>query len=365
MPSGKVVYQYVFDVAYEIRTAAIPTLLGQKPQPFEIRTGPAAPRDLPFYRPLAIRLPPQELTTAGAVTPLTRVVKVFDAGIVSISYEAAFRRDGLGQLIEFHEPKVGDSPLDREAERLCGDVVADLGSCLVRPNQGRPPSEPYTVFCLHGLERPAGSVRDWASSNRAEIAALLAEEAEPHWLSGDQVDESHRLSLSYTAGDLVVVDWDAALVVDLESYFDDVLYVIELANVQGEEFRLLDEQLDACLSQAYDDFERYRGIRRLIVTPDRVLRTLRSIRIDVTKMSEEVGNITRFVGDWYLARVYLMCKERFHLGEWEAGIEEKLRNLDELYTMVHTEVTNRRMVLLEVAIVALFIVDVLMLLFLR
>src|SRR5262249_44463607 len=81
-------------------------------------------------------------------------------------------------------------------------------------------------------------------------------------------------------------------------------------------------------------------------------------RMDITKMSEELSNITKFVGDWYLARVYLACKNRFHLAHWEASVDQKLQELDRLYTLVHQDTNDRRMLILELIIVALFVFEV-------
>jgi hypothetical protein len=74
-------------------------------------------------------------------------------------------------------------------------------------------------------------------------------------------------------------------------------------------------------------------------------------------MSEAVTNITKFVGDWYLARLYMACRERFHLVHWERSVDDKVRQLDDMYSMVHGEITNRRMLFLEILIVALFLLD--------
>jgi hypothetical protein len=206
-----------------------------------------------------------------------------------------------------------------------------------------------------------GTAEEWARPRRAEIAGLLNEESGP--LSEGQIAETFRHALSYTAQDYAVVDWDAALVLDRSGYYDDVLYVIELANLQLEEFRLLDDRLDRFFMEAYEDLERYSGTTHLLLTPGKRLRSLRSIRMDITKMSEELSNITKFVGDWYLARVYLACKDRFHLGHWEASVDQKLMELDRLYSIVHSETNERRMLVLEVMIVALFVFDVIVLIF--
>jgi hypothetical protein len=360
---GAVHYLFAFDVGNEIRTASVRELLGRKPEPFEVRTGSTAPRDIKLYRPLMVTLDPETVESHAGRLSLTPVVKIFDVGVVSISYIAPIEAADLGHLIPFHQLTVGGEPLHQRAQKLCARVTQNLSAVLLKPETNRRAAEAYTVFTLERIDGvEAGGVPEWANTNRAEIAALLCEEAVPERLAEDQVKETLRHAFSYTNGDMTIVDWDAALVVDQGGYTDDVLYVLELANLQLEEYQVFDERLDAFFTGAYDDLERYYALKRLLPTPHKILRALRTIRMDITKMSEEVSNITKFVGDWYLARVYLACKDRFHLGQWEASVDQKLSQLDKLYQLVHTEINERRMLLLEAVIVALFIFDIVVLL---
>jgi hypothetical protein len=50
-------------------------------------------------------------------------------------------------------------------------------------------------------------------------------------LSGTQVGEVLRLRRSFEIGDLAVIDWKAAVVVELDGDLGDVLFVLELANL--------------------------------------------------------------------------------------------------------------------------------------
>jgi len=359
---GTVVYLYAFDIANEIRTASVRELLSEKPFPFQIRVGATAPRDVPIYSPLTISLKPLHCVSSIGLVVLKPFVKVFDVGAVSISYEVAFEKASLLELVPYHQLKIGDEPLAALAERLALQVSEALKPHLVKPNRERAPAEAYTSFCLSEVEGP---VLDWVRSRRAEIAALLNEEPEPDRLAERQVDETLSHSLAYTRDDYTIIDWDAALVVDTGGYVDDVLYMIELANLQLEEFRLLDDRLDRLFSKAYEDLERHSTLWNLLFASDTRLSAIRRIRMDITKMSEELSNITKFVGDWYLARVYLSCKHRFHLGHWEASVDQKLHELDRLYSLVHQGINEKRMLVLELAIVALFVFEVAATFFIR
>ena len=88
---------------------------------------------------------------------------------------------------------------------------------------------------------------------------------------------------------------------------------------------------------------------------------LREIRIDLARLSDELSNITKFFGDWHLARIYQMLSERFHLGDWHRVVGGKLNTLDSLYGLHKQDQNNRWMLVLEATIVLLFVLDLIVL----
>ena len=50
-----------------------------------------------------------------------------------------------------------------------------------------------------------------------------------------------------------MVDWDAALIMDEPAYFDETLYVMELANLQLAELEAYDRILDTAVERSYRD----------------------------------------------------------------------------------------------------------------
>jgi hypothetical protein len=232
-------------------------------------------------------------------------------------------------------------------------VVRDITPAIVRPATVTDP-EAYTVFCLTDLGGP-DDVPAWFQEHRAAVAGLLSDTV-PARLAESQIAEATRRQQSFEKGDLVVLDWDAAFVVDLSGYFDDVLYVLELANVQLEEFRVIDQALDRQFASLYHLVERRPGFK--LNATSALLRQLRSLSIDFAKLTDEVTHITKFLGDWYLARVYLSARERFHLDQWSASAEQRLEKLDDLYSVVRSEVNERRMLWLEIIIVVFFAIDI-------
>jgi hypothetical protein len=190
------------------------------------------------------------------------------------------------------------------------------------------------------------------------VASLLTQEPDVDRLSRQEADESTGRCLSYYENDLVVMDWDAALIIDERQDFDETLYVMELANLQLAELEAYDRILDDSLERAYRDLGG-RPMRGRAA----ILRELREIRIDLARFNDELSNITKFFGDWHLARIYENIAARFHLGDWHRTIDGKLQTLDDLYQLLKHDQTNRWMLILEVTIVLLFIIDLVILIF--
>jgi hypothetical protein len=361
---GTVLYLYAFDVANEIRTAEVREVLSERPTAFRLRPTTGLPLDVRVYEPLLISTAAEQTLSSLGQVELAATIKVFDIGALSIAYQVPFTVASLQELVPFHRLEVAGRSLSEHADALCDRLAAELRPYMEQPSATRSPAEPYTVFCLSAIRPLEDSLEAWAQRRREEIAALLAEEALGR-LSSAQVAETTRLALSYGVGDLAVIDWDAALAVDLSGSVDDVVYVMELANLQLDEFRTVDDRLDAVVRRAYDDVERHYARRPHGRVPVQILAGLRTIRVDLTKITEEASNITKFVGDWYLARVYLACKDRFHIGHWQASVAGKLQQLDDLYSLVRSEVEARRMLVLEATIVALFVIDLILIVLLR
>lgn len=353
---GEVVYLYAFDVANEIITQRVQEILSEKPFPFEIRMDRTLPKDMPLYKPLAIE--PAPLASKFQGFPVRLLIRIYDVGVVTVMLRVGFEAGVLADLMPFHNPKLENGEtFDAVAAKLCADVCEGLKDLMVGRTDSPSPPEAYTVFCLTGISG-AGDVNAWLNEHRRPVAGLLTETSASQ-LSEAQVSEVLRIQRTFETSDLTVIDWDAALVVDLTGYVDDALYALELANLQLEEFRVMDRRLDRYLDGAYEDLERRR--LPLFGRASKTLHHLRRFRVDVAKLADEVTHITKFFGDWHLARVYLGARDRFYLDQWRASVEQRLAQLDKLYSVVHAEVNERRMLWLEIIIVIFFALDLVML----
>ncbi|MFN7138662.1 MAG: hypothetical protein ACK4UN_04935 [Limisphaerales bacterium] len=360
--TGKVVYMYAFDVAYEMSREPIREILGQPVAQFSVDSSKRSPKHLFFYRPQMVRLPPMERLGPNGPIVLERAIKILPVGAISITVSVPFSVESIDELVDYHDLRFNNGYLSQEVRALAEEVRQELARFWIRPVPHLSDEEAYTVFCLNAPlaaedDEPI-SAEDWLQGHRRVVASLLTQETDVNQLSRQESEESTGRYLSYYENDLVVVDWDAALVIEEPSKMDETLYVMELANLQLAELEAYDRILDDALERSYRDLAR-RGRRG----KTEIRKDLREIRIDLARLSDELQNISKFFGDWHLARIYQAISTRFHLSEWHRSIDEKLKTLDDLYQIMNQDITNRWMIILEATIVLLFIIDLIIIFF--
>jgi len=132
--------------------------------------------------------------------------------------------------VDFHDLQFNNSSLHDEVRRLAEQVLTELKAHYVRPHPQPLEEEAYTVFCIASplltADGPKITAESWFQTHRRQVAALLTQETELERLSKQESDESTGRYLSYYEDDLVVVDWDAALLIDEPRNFDETLYIL-------------------------------------------------------------------------------------------------------------------------------------------
>src|SRR5947207_7217241 len=118
--AGEVVYMYAFDVAYEMSRQPVRELLGQPVEQFQVDASKRSPRQLFFYRPQMVRLPPIERIGPAGPIRLERTVKLLPVGAISISVRVPFDVEKIEDLVAYHDLRFSDGS-------YLYDHVCDLG----------------------------------------------------------------------------------------------------------------------------------------------------------------------------------------------------------------------------------------------
>jgi hypothetical protein len=360
---GEVVWFFAYDVAREVRLDRVAAALSGRSEFRRARSDPRAPRGTTLYAPLVVEMEPVPMPGLPGAPLARRTVKIFAVGAVSVELRLPFEAASLGEVLPLRNADEDESSgMERLARASTEEILGQIGESLVRPDPRWERGEDYVAVCITAGHEPAADGGSWLERNSRAAAALLLGEARPEELSEQQVAESLRMAYSYGRDDLAVVDWDAMILVDTPEDCAELLYLAEIANMQMAELRVHDEILSRVVERAYDDLEAHQRRPLFFRMPSRLAYTLREQRVDLASMADEILNLSKYFGDWYLARVYSGLRNRFHLGELEEQLERKLRTVDALYELIRRDITDRRMLVLEVMIVGLFVIDIILIL---
>ncbi|MBP7829121.1 MAG: hypothetical protein KA248_04310 [Kiritimatiellae bacterium] len=344
---------YVFDIGLSIDLERVRRLLARSDVKTEVTTSRRAPKYYGGYQPAPLHVGQQAegLTVAGrALSPAVDMV-LYDFGAVTVAYAIPFE----GPLAEAGrlscELNAG-AALERDARRRVEDLLLRIRGAVSRP---RPPDpvEDYLMFEVRDAERP-GPLDQLPAQHGEEIARILRAETGP--LSAQEVADAVSVQLSYGPDDLTLIDWNAALIFDRDA--GDVLDVLEFANIELLELRVLDAQLDDSLDRSYELLSRFTWQRLLGLSRMSSLRRVGQMQVDGAILFERVSNALKLLGDQYLARVYRLASQRFHLAEWNTGNLRKLDTIESLYEKLSDRNANRRLEILEWIIILLIAFEI-------
>lgn len=308
--------------------------------------------------PLRVTEPAEPIPIASFRTTASVTAVLYDFGAISVTYEIPFE-GGLDELQRLSESLYDNAALLADSRRRVEGLLD-----MIRDAIGRPAIAAFVEdYCIIQIAEwsgaPASSGRtapgDLLDAQHGAFAQVLR--ADPQPLSDQEIADALSSRIAYGRNDLVVIDWNAALIFDTDA--DDVRTVLEFANVELLEMRFLDAQLDRALDESYVAISRrtWRG-RRMPGTRAADLRKVAQLQVDSAVLFEGVNNTLKLLGDQYLARVYRLASQRFHLADWDASIIRKLGTLDSIYQKMSDDHAAWRIEVLEWIIILLFVVDI-------
>ena len=278
----------------------------------------------------------------------------YDFGAVSISYEIACA-GGLQDLRDLSVEIAQNDILLHDSRTRVDDILRVLGDAVEQPFVAAP-VEDYEIFEIKDFEAscPADALPQVAGAMLAQI--LRAEEQE---LSEQETNDALACRITYGRDDITLIDWNAAMIFDRDA--EDIRSVLEFANIELLELRFLDHQLDVSLDRSYELTSHPPGILRWV--PGWSVRTLRQIsrmQLEGAILFERVSNAPKLLGDQFLARVYRLAAQRFHVSEWNASILRKLDTIEDFYQQLNASAAGRRMEVLEWIIIILIALGIIM-----
>lgn len=341
------------DVGLSIRLDEAQRLIAEASQRATVRRKRKTPSYFE-YRPAPLRhtvaserLELGPWRTEGAVD-----LVIYDFGAISAAYRLPLAGP-LDDLLGLSDTLYDNAILLTHARRCVDDLLRTIAPAVQRPMVSEF-VEDYVVYQIEQFE--AREAPDAVASRHAATLARILR-AEQEALSTQMVDDALGSRIAFGEDDLTLIDWNAALLMGMD--MDDVLAVLEYANVELLEMRYLDEQLDSALDEAYETFlRRTRQRLRPMVTRAADQRRVAELQLDSALLFEGVNNALKLLGDQYLARVYRLAVGRLHIDDWDGSIMRKLNTLESIYQKISDQQSTRRMEVLEWIIIVLIAVSI-------
>lgn len=344
---------FAYDIGFAIDLDKAERLIQHATQRDSIRRTRKAPQYFQYHPPpLRVNVERAPLKISGFASDALVDLVIYDFGAVSVIYRIPFSGP-LESVKQLGFALYDNASLLQESGRETQLLLDAIRPAVSKPNR-HDLVEDYVVYHVRGLD-PSREPQAVVGAHCVEVAQLLR--AESDLLSSQEVDDCLTHRISFGRGDLTIIDWNAALMLGEE--MDDVLAVLEFANVELLEMRFLDDQLDRAQAQAYAYFAKRRSVGKWRPrSGSAAMADVARLQLDSAFLFESVNNTLKLLGDPYLARVYRLASQRFHLAEWDASILRKLGAIESIYSKISDQQSAWRMEILEwiiILLIAIFI----------
>jgi hypothetical protein len=351
---GKILVYRVFDIGSEIDLDKVEALFRDKKLKERFKLDRKHNMSLIISSsPVSIQLGSFEIKLVDRIVVAELVAKVWHFGTVSLCFQLPIQeRTSWSDLVRTASWIENDEEIGLFARTKAKEFQNDIQDAILALNEWSL-NEDYVTYFIQEFEElnvPLSTLHE-----KIDIPALILAESK-EMLSDSMKKNILENLFQYSKDDLVVVDWNSALVIEPSGSMD-VPLVIEFALNQLLEMRYYDDLLDQRLNTVYNEVvARKKGL--FSNKYSRLAEEAGQIYIEISEIVENVENSFKTVGDFYLATIFRATSKRFRFDDWQKSINEKLGNLAEVSKLLHSEVNESRTHALEMIIVILIAIEV-------
>ena len=357
--NGEVIFMRLTDVGRKIHLQEASLIFPGIPDKIILKTKDT-PSYLDFPESLTLDLQQEILSESKIVSKVDLKIKLYDDGVISLIARLKFTDLPLNKLhtlrkikfsVQGKEYNISDY-LKYQNER----TFIQIKEFVEEPEFGFEEfeHEKYTLYCITDRINPA----EYVERNKEYLACLLMGEDPNLNLHESQINETLSNPFSFLKNDLVIMDFDRGIIFDPNLDYEDIILVTEVTNYQLLELRVLDKLLDKRLNLAEEDIRMmyFTGpflLRRISKKVGKLLR----IKYDLTFILDKVVNVSKLIGNYYLAQIYIDLSELFQLKQWIASIRQRLETIGDIYNTAQTNKNERYLLYLEILLTFVFVIE--------
>ena len=279
--------------------------------------------------------------------------KVYDYGAMSLTTEIKYDVDSLEEfynIIKEEDPRPElETKFDEVFDKISYKFEALVETIMQQFNHL------YTVFCI---DNNGGLDAEFlVNHNENIIVSLLSDEFYKINFSSDQKEAVLRYNNSFLKTDYTIVHWNNSLIIDENENFAEKLFIIELVNIQFIKLQTYDSFIDDYLSEYMlsNNNSRFGVLPFFRTGMGRKIKGIADLRVELERVIDIMDNFEKFQGHWYLARLYYLSSSAFQITRWRNLVEHRVNKVNELYNLLSSEVNRKRMLLLNVLMLLLFV----------
>ncbi|MCL5412355.1 MAG: hypothetical protein M1474_01805 [Candidatus Marsarchaeota archaeon] len=353
--NSEIVYLFVYDAGARFSEEQLKGLL-KNPEDFsKYEYNKPRPEEIPAINvPSIFNLKDETLDMAGLQYRFRVQASVYTTGQFVIRVRHATADDpvvALGTLT--FDPAVATF-----VKNIAGKAKARVESSLVKIG-GQPAAEETEAYRFYYIESDRAVA---LKKYKKFIAGLLIDEHKTEGLDEGYLNVILSRNISYYEGDIHFVGWESAVLVDRLSGYEHELLIVEIANVQMLELRILHKRISRMLASANSAIaatgKHNYLTRRYGSSMRRLNRELGDFYDKTKEMVSAVTETPQGLGEWYLAKLYALLASEFKLSELESSLAGELDMIDKSREFVSDVIRGNTEEWLEIIIILLIVLEV-------
>jgi len=338
----------LYDVAEEIQLPLVEKILAESKPTARLKLSRIRPKCIHIPNPpVTVELGDDRISLKNEQFPVKFLGKIYDLGVISIIMRILLPLPCPYEKIKNLAVYLTDT---EELEPLFlkkrDEVKEALARTMVRPGN-RDFEEDYIIFYFSHWNR------DW------DPVPLLLGEDEP--VSQQVRRETLQHSFTYGEDDLAIITWSSALVYDRTGSYD-IPDLLEFALTQLLELQYYDSVLSEEMAKMYgaiEEAETVTQFRRLKQYRE-IMNKLMELVVEINEITEKIQNSLKVTEDVFYARIYGTALSIFRTKAWMESIQQKSSVILQNYSFLSNRLVNQQSMLLELAIVLLFLLEIIL-----
>lgn len=268
--------------------------------------------------------------------------KVWNYGVVSICFKIKILDLSVQELLDLGNFLENNDVISIKAEDKKNIIKIKLSEALKQPADYNI-IEDYTTVILTEVSKDSTVIIDPNEAKELiDVSSIILAENKIKLaqIVKKTITENY---LQYSEKDLLVLDWNSAVIIDFTNNNDYFEYadLIEFSLSHLLEFRVYDSILDDRLNKLYDSMDKENIEKIDDKTYSEISREAGQIYIEISDVLDRVNNSLKMIGDSFYAKIVRYINGRFRIEDWEKSTKEKLDKLTNISAILQDRVESK------------------------